>query len=271
MNAVLSADGKRLAIADNQGLKIRALDSGREKQLLPFDKYGRPVSWSPDAKFIYYLHPGEKPWIHDLWRVAVNAGTTGLLIQHVSGRPALTPDGRSVAFTREDAIMLSGVDGKNEKVVCSPCKAGWDLTWSPDGSQLLIPQWTMLANKQVKSRLVLMDVKTGRTTELASLDGLVGISGVSWTSAGVLLAYSGRNDDASQIWHMSVPSGDRTQVTRDPTGYDQLIGATPDGLSVVAVRQIPPLGYWQRAIALFFGKEPGVDGPHGTVMLHLRK
>ena len=57
----------------------------------------------------------------------------------------------------------------------------------------------------------------------------------------------------------------------DPTGYRGLIGATPDGLSVVALRMHPQPGPWNELMKKFLGIEPGPDGISGTVMLHLRK
>jgi len=48
--------------------------------------------------------------------------------------PAISPDGRIVAFDRDGQIGLVGVDGANPRLLTS----GWSPVWSPDGDQLLL-------------------------------------------------------------------------------------------------------------------------------------
>jgi len=268
-SGILSRDGKHLAYV-RRGLVIRALDSGQQKQLLPIGQFGWLLAWSPDGKFIYYMHQGDKPWIRDLWRIDVDHGTTARLIRHVGQLIAPAPDGLHIAYRRDSEIMIADVDGKNERALCHPCYAGWFMVWSRDGTQLVVQDNSV----RWENALFLLDVQTGRMKQLAHFDRR--IEGMDWTTdgAGVLICMT-RFDmngptETGQIWHVSVPTGETKQLTHDPTGFSGLIGATPDGLALLAIRTHPPPGLWERMIG-FFGIDPGPDGIPGTVMLHLKK
>ncbi len=62
-------------------------------------------------------------------------------------KPRLSPDGRTVAFTRYgpvvSTIVLVNVDGTNERIIdeiscAKACGGDEDVSWSPDGTQLVV-------------------------------------------------------------------------------------------------------------------------------------
>ncbi len=74
----------------------------------------------------------------DIYRL--NVGGTGLQLLTSGGLdPALSPDGRQVAFTRwgpTEGVYLINVDGSNEHQI-HPARQPKSPTWSADGTQLL--------------------------------------------------------------------------------------------------------------------------------------
>lgn len=53
------------------------------------------------------------------------------------GEPKFSPDGKSIAFTRESQIWLCDLDGSNEKQLTNIYTGASDFEWSSDGSKML--------------------------------------------------------------------------------------------------------------------------------------
>ncbi len=74
--------------------------------------------------------------------MAINADGTGLRRLTHGIDPALSPDGRQVAFTRwqgeEGSVWLTDLDGSNERQVLGFIKQAKGPAWSPDGSRIVI-------------------------------------------------------------------------------------------------------------------------------------
>ena len=97
----LSPDGKSIAFATDDGLKILDTDTGECRDLLKV-KEVYTTAWTRDGKYILYstLREGNKE-INDLWRIAINKGEPQKLdlamrmLMHVR----VNPDGHRIAFT----------------------------------------------------------------------------------------------------------------------------------------------------------------------------
>jgi TolB protein len=72
----------------------------------------------------------------------VNADGSGLRCLTHGLDPVLSPDGRSVAFTRWDgtdgSLWVIGVDGSDERQVAGGIKQAKHPTWSPDGQRIAV-------------------------------------------------------------------------------------------------------------------------------------
>ena len=97
----VSPDGKQLAFATDDKLKVLATTGGESRELLQVkDVY--TTAWTRDGKYVLYskLRDGSKD-MFDLWRIPVNGGEPQKLdlsmrkLMHVR----IHPDGRRIAFT----------------------------------------------------------------------------------------------------------------------------------------------------------------------------
>jgi Tol biopolymer transport system component len=144
-NAAWSPDGTKLAIVaflpgpsgDYGRIFVVNRDGSGLRQVTPETTnytVDQSPSWSPDGTRIYYSHFGDLS--------VVNADGTGATSLGVSGQqPALSPDGRQIAFastTGVSTIMIADADGANVRAVTTP-PAGGDQNprWSPDGRRIV--------------------------------------------------------------------------------------------------------------------------------------
>jgi dipeptidyl aminopeptidase/acylaminoacyl peptidase len=108
------------------------------------------LDWTPDGKALVYTRGGDfefpdrsypNPAVNpagveqDVWVVSVDGGAPRKLGE---GRaPAVSPDGKQVAFIFKDQVWIAALDGasKAEQLMHTEGKAD-SLRWSPDGSKL---------------------------------------------------------------------------------------------------------------------------------------
>ena len=122
-------------------------DGGSPKQLT----FGGESTWptiSTDSKWVVYQHFDEgKP--HSLWRVSIDGGTPEQLMQELTIRPTISPDGKLIAFWYNDqkgdsrwrlrVAQLENGATVNTFDVAQTVQVQWDspLLWSPDGRYLV--------------------------------------------------------------------------------------------------------------------------------------
>jgi serine/threonine protein kinase/Tol biopolymer transport system component len=151
VSGVISPDGKFLAYADHQGLKVKLLESG-EIQTLPSPPeleggevdWGFAPTWPRNATSLIAnaVVPGQRP---SIWSVPLNGGRPQKLRDDAFAF-SLSRDGAWVAFTpppnhfgighREMWIMKS--DGTEARILYTTDENGAYLgaEWSPDGRRL---------------------------------------------------------------------------------------------------------------------------------------
>jgi Tol biopolymer transport system component len=242
--AALSPDGRSVLIVKAGRLTIRPLESWEEKQLLPQGSVATVgneawTAWSADGKFIYYLRLTDRAGITDLWRLDIDTRKQKRLIENAGGvitaMPQPSPDGKSIAFFRGKTLMLAATDGQSERVLWQDGEATkWPgVTWSPDSSQILAPAFSGGFLK-----LNLLTVATGQAQRLPPVRGrILSMIWPSWSSGPFLCGFvlpSGMNGDflpVRQIWHLSLPQNELTQVTTDPLGYSKIFGAGTGGVT----------------------------------------
>ena len=123
-------------------------DGGSPKQLTFEGTESTWPTFSPDGKWIYFQHAGpNNPF--GVWRVSIDGGTPERVAEGIAIRPAVSPDGKLIAFWYNDAqqnsrwrlkvINFEGGAQFNIFDVAATVQVQWDtpLHWSPDGKYLV--------------------------------------------------------------------------------------------------------------------------------------
>ena len=163
------------------------------------------------------------------------SGKADIYLQRVDGRkainltkdspfgnsqPALSPDGSQIAFRSErdgGGIFVMGATGESVRRLTA---FGFNPSWSPDGSELVIS--TELVEMQPQTRpgfghLVVVNVQTGATRDLTRSDGVQ----PSWSPHGDRIAYwglrgqGGQRDIFTVDPHAANPENTITSITND--------------------------------------------------------
>ena len=141
--AAISPNGKHLAFLDRTGLWVRSIDSGETHPIavppewIPGNITG--LRWFPDGgRLIACVRAAGS---YDIWAIATLGQATPRLIQHAGLWPAVSPDGRSIAFQNGDPQMrgkglwVSSINGEPPRKLLEAEEGEKALSpiWSPDG------------------------------------------------------------------------------------------------------------------------------------------
>ncbi len=142
-----SPDGALIAFQRQVGAAPEALwvmnaDGTDQVPLAPSFTWAGPAAWAPDGT--YLLVAGRRAGSDGLFRVLPDGSGATLLVRGRISGPALSPDGRRVAYSRvpagfdDDArteLWVAAADGSGRRRITS---GGYDIApdWSPDGSLL---------------------------------------------------------------------------------------------------------------------------------------
>ena len=156
--------------------------------------YAAVPSWSPDMKWLAFIR-GEpaRPRVWNLWLRDIQSGR---LRRHTSFRAGQVwgaswfPDGRRLAYSHEDRLIISHLDGRDDIIISSPRRGQLVRTpaVSPDGRQVVFQVF--------RNGVWLLDVDTGdarRILDDASAEEF------AWSPDGRQIAYHSRHDGAWKI------------------------------------------------------------------------
>jgi Tol biopolymer transport system component len=152
--------------------------------------------------------------------------------------PALSPDGRQIAFVSEkdlfsiEVFLADAATGRvTRKLVDRTTDPHFDSlefvessgTWSPDGRS-----FAFAATRGGEPLLVLLDVATGRTLREIPFHGLGQVWTPAWSPNGRQLAFAGSEGGQADLFVCDLASGDLRRLTHD--AYADLQPAwSPDG------------------------------------------
>ena len=139
-----SPDVRTIAFYSEQDGGIHLVDVDGTNERVLWQRTGGPnqdsPSWSPDSSQIYYASG-------NVWVANADGSSSRVLAdlpRYVSW-VALSPDGSTIAFSEQEpgetssAIWTMDADGSNVRRVTDASSGNWSsVTWSPDGSRLLI-------------------------------------------------------------------------------------------------------------------------------------
>jgi hypothetical protein len=169
--------------------------------------------------------------------------------------PALSPDGRLVAFLSErdlfriDLFLADAETGRVlRRVLSDESDPHYDAlsfmrsagTWSPDGSRLAV-----VVFRRGENQIALVDVPTGRIERHISVAGVGALWDPSWSPDGRRLAFSGGEGGISNLYVHDLEAGTVEQIT---TGREAVLHPTwsPDGGTIAFATDAGPGTDFQR-------------------------
>ncbi len=214
-----------------------------------------PASNSPRGKIAYSIATGDLAEQHSIW-LANADGTNPRLVIEAANWPALSPDGKQIAYHRikDEGIYVANNDGTNARRIVSgeTCCA----QWSPEGKRLVYVQGNL---KRGDTKIMLANVDGSGSTEITS-----GYN-PAWSPEGNRLVYAGCQPNTTQcgLFVYDLRSKTMTMMTRDAGGLpqwspraDRIVYQASDGKGHIAVFAINADGSGGKQLT--FGK--GNDG-----------
>lgn len=224
--ASISPDGKYVALVrekdDHQSVWLKQLRSGQMLQLVLLGTDFCPgLDFSPDGAYVYFVRKERMRPDGELWRVPILGGNSTPILAGVSGAPAISPDGKSVAFVRstlathgEDSIVVAGLAGESERVLASFNPPGIHfnrVTWTADGSNLIFP---------LSSHLFSISVSGGSAQPLPGPNWVTITDLWRLPSTSDLVVVGSRLGDASsRVFQVSLSTGRMKAITDDLSAF----------------------------------------------------
>jgi serine/threonine protein kinase len=122
----INSDGRYIVFVTaeqgKQSLWVRQLSTNNLLQIVPpVQGYYTGNIFSLDGEFVYFSRIDAENPLGALYQVSVLGGTVRRLLSHIDGPITFSPDGRRIAFVRNDrhqgesSVMLANADGSAEK------------------------------------------------------------------------------------------------------------------------------------------------------------
>jgi eukaryotic-like serine/threonine-protein kinase len=282
-SAALSPDGRYVVYTEDtngkKSLWLRQLASTNSVQLLPpASRFYLIPLFSPDGNFVDYLERVNLTEIHPtLYQISALGGTPRKLADHVDSRLTFSPDGRQMAFTRDDPgkgesyLILADSSGGHEKIVATrhitKDTGGFALpAWVPDGRSI-----TLVVSDPDPGGLYLhllsVSVSDGSTKPFSPVHWRT-VNDISWlpNRSGILIAAQEKTGAPQQIYLNTEESAETRKLTGDVNSYTALSVAS-DSRSFLALQMDINVNLWvapanapDDAVQITSGRMDGMGG-----------
>ncbi|MBK8466629.1 MAG: PD40 domain-containing protein [Chloracidobacterium sp.] len=233
--SAISPDGRYvahvMAAADGESLWVRQVAVPNDTRLAgPLQSSNLVwVTFAPDGNFVYYLALEKNKGEPELFRVPVLGGPTVKVLNNIAP-PTFSPDGTRIAYMRtdqgENKLFVADANGTNETVLVSRREPDYlnmfwyAPAWSLDGKSIAFPVGQGDENGRYETVLA-VDVETGVERKLTDARWQQ-VGQPRWLADGLLLTASEGSTAPQQLWHISLPDGTASRITRDLNSYEGL-------------------------------------------------
>lgn len=255
-NSVISPNGKYLALVQVkngvQSLYLRQIENGNSIEIVPrINGTIIGTAFAPDSNQIYYsvnenLEPSSLA-VSTLYRVSVFGGASQEILHNIDSAPAISPDKSGLAFirrhreTKETALMLADIEGKNERslAVRQPENGftNGGVSFSPDGKFLSATVFQR-ANNQTSVQVTVVNAATGNQ-KIISHENWISAGQTVWLKDGsgiLVVAYGAKSPGLNdELWLVSYPDGKARFVANGING-SYGISLNAESNSLVAVK-----------------------------------
>jgi RNA polymerase sigma factor (sigma-70 family) len=219
---ILSGDGKRLALQEDEGMSVWDVDSGKRLHLLPQDASQIFVqgAFSPDGRM---LATAEFSGTHAirLWDLSTGKGKRLGKTNHFLLSMTFSPDGKRLVLAVQDRTLLCW-DAANGKELWRRPQLPRGVGFAPDGRTLAVGDPTD------PRHIRLIDAATGKSLDEHAFPGIRGVYRVLFSPNGKTLAIA--TDKGIALWDV-----DADKQRRFLDGADFPFAFAPDGKSLVSL------------------------------------
>jgi len=204
-HVTMSPDGEWIAYdSDRDGVRgvYVAKADGTAPHRVSGLGYAAVPSWSPDgARLAFIRAEPNRPRVWNVWIADINTGGLRRITQHSLGQPwgaSWFPDGRRIAYSLEDRLMVADLETGMATGYRSPRKGRLVRTpaVSPDGSRIVF---------QVQSDGVwLLDMARARMRRILTDETA---EEFVWSPEGNAIAYHARTGGAYGLWRLALGGG----------------------------------------------------------------
>lgn len=255
-NSTISPNGKYLALVQFkngvQSLYLRQIENGNSDEIVQrVNGMFVGAVFSPDSEQIYYsvnenLEPSKSAG-STLYKVSVHGGASREILRDIDSPAAISPDKNNLAFvrhnrqSRETTLVLSDIEGKNERVLAvRQPENGFTnsgVSWSPDG-KFLSAMVFQPENNQPSFQVAVVNAKTGEQ-KIVSHENWISAGQTVWLKDGsgiLAVAYGAKSPGLNdELWVVSYPDGKARFITSGINGRYG-ISLNNEANSLVAVK-----------------------------------
>jgi Tol biopolymer transport system component len=209
----LSPDGGEVVYAateaGNTDIWLVDAEGGRPLHLTPHPAHDDHPSWLPDGNSVVFA--SDRGGGHGIWKVSRLGGQPVLLVPNARD-PAVSPDGRLIAFTRRDdrGFFRVGVAPLDDVAAARTLSSGglWDdmrPAWSPDGRSIAYSDF---------NHLWIVPVDGGPPRRMTPAGG--NETQPAWSPDGEFLYFTAYREGIQGIWRRPVEGGEPALVSAGP-------------------------------------------------------
>ena len=251
--AAISPDGKYVLseVVDTEmaSLWLRHVPTNSDTQIIaPSEGFYTNFDFSPDGNYFYFRKARTSTLDQfDLYRAPVLGGNPQIIVRDIDSNTGFSPDGKHIAYERGNdpevgkfQLLVANADGTDEKMIAGGPMDSLHryVAWSPDAKRVALTDVV----GDAPSPIQLMDVASGKTQDLAAINGFIFLKS-TWLpdGRGLLVQYQDVSAGLyhNQIGFVSYPGGQFHTITKDTNSYESLsLSADAKTLATVQLRRL---------------------------------